>query len=241
MVKIKEKSIVIIFILVIIITMLSFKLINKNNTNNNIIIIKDFSKLKNEELKVIKENYYKQIQDNNYLFLGDSITDFYDLEKYYPGLPVVNSGINGDKVYDILNNMKERVYDYNPTKIFLLIGTNQIHKESEDKVYNSIVELIEEIRENRPHAKIFVESIYPVNNTLDKHIVKERDNKKIKYVNRKLEDYCQNNNYLTYIDLYKELKDDKENLNKEYTEDGLHLNEKGYEVVTNIIRKYIIY
>ena len=56
---------------------------------------------------------------DNYLFLGDSITEYYDLDKYYPDLPVVNSGIAGDTTEDILNDMEGRVYQYNPSKIFL--------------------------------------------------------------------------------------------------------------------------
>ena len=45
---------------------------------------------------------------DNYLFLGDSITDFYDLDKYYKDLPVVNSGISGNTIDDILKDMKKR-------------------------------------------------------------------------------------------------------------------------------------
>ena len=226
--------------MVIIIIVLSFKLISKDSSNdNNIIVLKDIDKISSEDLELSINNYNKQIKDNNYLFLGDSITDFYDLEKYYPGLPVVNSGINGNTVYDILDNIKKRVYDYNPTKIFLLIGTNQIHKEDKDKVYDSIIELISEIRKNRPKALIYVESIYPVNNNLDKNIVKDRDNNKIKYVNNRLEEYCKSDNYLIYIDLYKYLKDDNDNLNEEYTKDGLHLNDRGYKIVTGLLKKYM--
>ena len=173
------------------------------------------------------------------MFLGDSITDFYDLEKYYPGLPVVNSGICGNRAYDILDNMKKRVYDYNPTKVFLLIGTNQIFNEDKDKVYNSIVKIIKEIRTNRPNAKIYIESIYPVNNNLDKKTVKNRDNNDIKYVNNRLKQYSYTDNYLTYIDLYDYLKDNDENLNKDYTKDGLHLNDRGYEIVTKVLKKYM--
>ena len=54
----------------------------------------------------------------NYLFLGDSITDFYDLDEYYKDLPVVNSGVSGNTTADILNDMKNRVYNYNPSKYF---------------------------------------------------------------------------------------------------------------------------
>ena len=108
--KNKSYSIVIISILVIIVIVLSFKLISEDrNNNDNIIVLKDIDKISSKDLELSINNNNKQIKDNNYLFLGDSITDFYDLEKYYPGLPVVNSGINGNSVYDILDNIKKCV------------------------------------------------------------------------------------------------------------------------------------
>ena len=73
-----------------------------------------------KEKEVVKEKEVIKVPDN-YLFLGDSITEYYDLDKYYPDLPVVNSGIAGDTTEDILNDMEGRVYQYNPSKIFIYI------------------------------------------------------------------------------------------------------------------------
>ena len=81
-----------------------------------------------EKIKVItkKEDIVEKVVDNNYLFLGDSITEQYDLKEYYEGYPVVNSGVSGDFTSSIVENMKKRVYDYNPSKVFLLIGINDL-------------------------------------------------------------------------------------------------------------------
>ena len=69
-----------------------------------------------------KDIIVKQTIDDNYLFIGDKITEDYDLLKYYEKKPVVNEGKAGNMTDDILNNMKNRIYQYNPSKIFLLIG-----------------------------------------------------------------------------------------------------------------------
>ena len=179
--------------------------------------------------------------NDNFLFLGDSITDFYSLEEYYDNLPVVNSGISGNKTTDILNDMKTRVYQYNPTKVFLLIGTNDLDSTDEDIVevtFDNIKKIVNEIRENRSDATIYVESVYPVNSTIENNSVSNRTNKKIRNLNKKLSSYCDGEN-CNYINLYDDLIDDEGNLKEEYTEDGLHLNSLGYVVITRELLPYL--
>ena len=179
----------------------------------------------------------------NYLFLGDSITDFYDLEKYFPDDPVVNSGINGDQTTDILEDMEERVYQYNPSKVFLLIGTNDLqHERSIDEIVDNIKKIVEGIKENRPEAEIYIESIYPINNTdaekIDHDMVGRRTNEDIMTINEKLQQYCQEND-VVYIDLYNELIDEDGNLKEEYTKEGLHMSDEGYEAITEKLKQYM--
>ena len=179
--------------------------------------------------------------NDNFLFLGDSITELYPLEEYYDNLPVVNSGISGNKTTDILNNMKTRVYQYNPTKVFLLIGTNDLNSTDEDIVdvtFDNIKEIINEIKENRSDATIYVESVYPVNSVIENNVVTNRTNKKVKELNKKLSNYCDEER-CEYINLYDDLIDEEGNLKTEYTEDGLHLNSLGYVVITRELLPYL--
>ena len=179
--------------------------------------------------------------NDNFLFLGDSITELYPLEEYYDNLPVVNSGISGNKTTDILNDMKTRVYQYNPTKVFLLIGTNDLNSTDKDIVdvtFDNIKEIINEIKENRSDATIYVESVYPVNSVIENNVVTNRTNKKVKELNKKLSNYCDEES-CEYINLYDDLIDEEGNLKTEYTEDGLHLNSLGYVVITRELLPYL--
>lgn len=230
-----RKSIGVVFLVVpllITIALLGYFVVSYNN----------LKKVKSRE-KVITKTVEKKVVDDNYLFLGDSITDFYDLDKYYEDLPVVNSGINGNRTTDILNDMKNRVYRYNPSKVFLLIGTNDIIDGKEnDEIINNIKKIIELIKKNRPYAEIYLESIYPVNKTdndkISLSMVSSRDNDQITEINKKLKQYCDDKK-ITYIDLYSKLVDDEGNLKLDYTKEGLHLSDDGYKVVTEEISKYI--
>lgn len=214
------------FIFITIIFILSLLLVNKNELNKEL-----------NALKVSNKNY------TNYLFLGDSITDYYDLDKYYEGYKVVNSGISGNQTSDILDDLQKRAYAYNPSTIFLLIGTNDyIHNKKEDETVNNIKEIVEKLNKNLPNAKIYLESIYPVNNTDDKKISKPmvsiRNNTSIKKINSELKKYCNDKN-CTYLDMYSLLEDKDGNLKLEYTKEGLHMSDKGYEVITKELKKYM--
>ena len=174
------------------------------------------------------------------MFLGDSITELYDLDEHFPDMPVVNSGISGNVTEDILDDMRGRVYQYNPSKVFLLIGTNDIQEEvSEEDIVNNIKEIISSIKANRPYAEIYLESIYPVDE--DKEASRDRTNEVIMDINDQLEKYCRDED-ITYINLFDLLVDpdqEEAEIRDEYSDDGLHLTEEGYEIVTKEIMKYI--
>lgn len=199
-----------------------------------------------EKVKVVtkKEEVVEKVVDNNYLFLGDSITEQYDLKEYYEDYPVVNSGVSGDYTSSIVKDMKKRVYDYNPSKVFLLIGINDLRKGKDvSEIVSNTKEIIKLIKENRPYSEIYLESIYPINKTDDDKIsdsVKdiEFDNEKIIEVNDLLKDLAKDEK-ITYVDLYNKLIDADGNLNISYTKDGLHISSEGYEFITKELMKYI--
>ena len=233
----KNNNKLILIVLVISLFVNAFFLLRVNNLDSSVdslnTTIEENKKDYEKQIETLKEDY------TNYLFLGDSITDYYDLDKYYEGLPVVNSGISGNTTEDILNDMKGRVYNYNPSKVFLLIGTNDlIHDVSVDDIVSNIERIINEINSNEPQAEIYVESVYPVNDDLDEDMVDVRNNDDIMEINEEIKKYCDDNGY-TYINMYDKLLDDDGNFNEEYTDDGLHPNSRGYEVITEEIKKYL--
>lgn len=203
--------------------------------------IVDHNKERIVEKEIIKEVI---VPDDNYIFLGDSITEWYDLEEYYEELPVVNSGNVGYTTSDILEKMDKLVYQYNPSKVFILIGVNDLEFEiNNDDIVNNIKKIISNIRENRPYSKIYLESIYPINDSDSDKISDmihngHRKNIDIVEINTILTNYAKENN-ITYIDVYSELVDENGLLKLDYTKDGLHLSDKGYEVVTDVLEDYI--
>ena len=219
-----------IFVFLIVIIVLLLVLIGQNNGQ--------------EKSGTIKNPFDIQVSDtDNFVFLGDSITDFYPLEEFYDNLPVVNSGVSGYKTTDILSRIDSMVAIYNPTKVFLLIGTNDIqNNKSEDEIVNNIKKIIDKIHEVRPKTKIYLESLLPVNKSDDSKInhdmVGKRENKTIQSINKKLKKYAEEEN-ITFINLYDEFVNDNNEMTLKYTEEGLHLSSLGYLKLTNILLPYL--
>lgn len=198
---------------------------------------------KEDETCNCKEEKHEYKKNENIVFLGDSITDWYPLDVFFEDAPYVNSGIAGNTTKDILDNLEERVYRYNPTKVFILIGTNDYKENVKNSdISDDIRKIVQEIKENRPNAKIYVQSIYPINNSDDSKINKEnvepRSNSEIEDTNKLIKELCKEEN-VTYIDVYSELIASDGALDLRYTKDGLHLNDLGYYIVSKKLISYV--
>ena len=203
-----------------------------------IFIIKQGNALTNK----ITDKIQKINKNENIVFVGDSIFDWYPTEKIFSDLPIVNTGIAGNVTTDILNNIEKRIYQYNPTKVFINIGTNDIQfeddsEEKNEEVANNIIKIAEETKKHWQKSEIYIVSIYPVNNNYGE--AKGRHISEIKSINSKLEAYCIDKDNITYIDVFDEFKNDEEMLDTDYTNDGLHPNGLGYAKLTEILMKYI--
>ena len=195
------------------------------------------SKQKVEEEKEITD--YKK---ENIVFYGDSITEMYELEKYYPDYPVVNAGHGGYLSKRLLEEVNEKLLVYNPTKVFMLMGTNDIaySNYTNEEIVNNVKEIVNTIRKDRKNVKIYIESIYPVNETIeiDHNVMHIRKNDRIKEINSMLKAYCKEEG-LTYINLFDVLKEKDGTIDEDYTLEGLHINENGYKVITEYLMKYV--
>ncbi len=177
---------------------------------------------------------------NKIIFVGDSLTHRYNLDKFYSydDTLIINNGIGGYKTDDILNIFHNLIEIEQANKMFLLIGINDIGKgQTEDYIVNNIIKIIDKTKQKSPNTKIYVESIYPVNSSLRSND-KSRNNEIIKEINSRIEEYCKNNN-ITYINIFNTLVDSEGNLDASYTEDGLHLNDYAYSLVTRQLKPYV--
>jgi lysophospholipase L1-like esterase len=168
------------------------------------------------------------------VFYGDSITDSWKLDEYFPGKPYVNRGISAQTTPQMLIRFRPDVIDLKPAGVVILAGTNDIAGntgpmtiEEIEGNYASIAELA------RAHEiKVVFSSVLPVNNYTpeSQEFFATRPPEKILALNRWLQDYCAKNACI-YLDYFTPMADEKGMLKRNLAEDGLHPNPAGYKLM----------
>ena len=168
------------------------------------------------------------------VFLGDSLTDLYNVKDSYPQWDVLNRGIGGDRTYNVLDILPTSAYAVHPKVAILQIGINDIFAgRTLDRIEKDYEQILSNIKENLPDCKLIVESLYPL--TAD--CVVRLD--EVKKFNPKILALTEKYSY-PYVDMYTPLLDPETNeLKTDYTVEGLHLTEEGYKVITANLTPYI--
>ena len=110
-----------------------------------------------------------------------------------------------------------------------------------DNAENSYEKLLDRFAEESPWTKIYVQSILPVNGVDTKAKPKNHWKKGAEIIetNKLLETLCEGRKNVMYVDVYSALVDEKGMLDKQYTNDGLHLMGEGYLAWKTVIEKFV--
>lgn len=186
-----------------------------------------------DRVKQFAEQNKKGYQEKNVVLLGDSITEGFNVDKFFPDRHVLNRGIGADIIGNdlpesdhrgLLRRMKESVYDCNPSDVFILIGINDLgmgHKPAQLEA--GYRELLTELKKNTPDVHIHVQSVLPCRGNFAKH------NANVNDVNQRLQKLAKEFGD-DYVDLHSQMTDDKGELKKDFTPEGLHLKDPAYKV-----------
>jgi lysophospholipase L1-like esterase len=167
-------------------------------------------------------------------FLGDSITDGGNWTELIGSLRVTNRGISSDTAWGIMKRIDE-VTSGQPAKVFLMIGTNDLSRaKTVTEVRDKIAEIIDTIHKDSPKTQIYLESVLPV---IDAK-TGPYQNKNINPLNEELVKLASSKK-ATWVNLAPLFKDESGQLKTEFSEDGLHLNGKGYQLWYSQIKQYL--
>lgn len=169
------------------------------------------------------------------LFTGSSsIRMWEDLPQRFPGKRVLNRGIGGSELSDLIYYADRLILKYKPRKIFIYCGGNDIwNGKSPERVLSDFRTLYAILKKKLPDTRIYYISIQSAPSRWEKNDAVIRANELIKA-------------YLTYhtqdvfIDvstlLYGQNGKPKEEF---FIEDRLHLNSKGYDRWTRVIKYFV--
>ena len=189
----------------------------------------DWETRHNQILQYTKENQPR------IAFIGNSITHFwggYPLssringklawEKYFGSKQVVNMGFGWDRIENVLWRVYHGELDnFSPEKIVLMIGTNNLQLNTNEEIIEGLQTLIKAIRVKQPMATILMMAILP-RRGMEERVVEV--NKLINKLSEK-----EKINYADAGKLLAHSADKK--INELLFSDGLHPNEKGYDIL----------
>jgi lysophospholipase L1-like esterase len=168
----------------------------------------------------------------NVVLVGDSITEHFDVAKFFPGRPVLNRGIGSDIIGNdlppgvkrgVLQRMDESFFDCRAGDAFLMIGINDMDDHSPQVIADGYRQILEQTKKRAPALRVHVQSILP---TRDQHA---KYNAAVNAANDHLQKLAKEFGY-EYIDLHSQMANEQGELKKELTDDGLHLNAEGFKI-----------
>jgi lysophospholipase L1-like esterase len=169
------------------------------------------------------------------VFLGDSITDGWDLAKYFPGKPYVNRGISGQTTMQMLVRMHPDVIHLRPAAFILLAGTNDIARNTGPETQEMVEDNIRAICELAAshNIKIILCLLTPISDYGKGKQTDRRPPADIVSLNHWIESYAPDV-HAQVANYFAALADDKGMLREGYSEDGLHPNARGFELLAPV-------
>lgn len=190
---------------------------------------------RHEEVLALNREHAPEI-----LLIGNSITHFWGGEpkstnrfgtkswdELFKGKNVSNLGFGWDRI----ENMMWRIYHgeldgYRAKEIFLLAGTNNLDKNTDEEIVNGINGLVKAIRQRQPEARIYVVGILP-RNGMEVRIGRLNQALKMRLHAEEA----------SFVDMAPVLTGENGRILKHLFRDGLHPNEEGYRQMAGVIKE----
>lgn len=203
------------------------------------------------ELRAKYAQQNKTAKKGQIVFVGSSLMEIFPIGKMQKGLGldklIYNRGIRATTTADLLKSMDICIFDLEPSKIFINIGTNDIgFNVPESTFLANYDEILRQIKEKLPETQVYVMAYYPVNPVDDfgesevehESLFASRTNEILESASSEVAQLAQKYHF-EFINVNADLADADGNLRKELTFDGGHMYPAGYEIVLQNMKKYL--
>ncbi len=171
------------------------------------------------------------------VFIGSSSIVFWaTLKRDMAPLDIIQRGFGGSKIYEALHYADRIVWPYEPRAIVMFSGSNDLAEplpKSPDDVVQGFIDFVVETREQLPGVDIHYISITPTRARWPMQPL-------VAETNSRIAEICARDEKLFFIDTAVLTMKDGAPLDALFRDDGLHLNEAGYAVWTDLIRPHLL-
>ncbi len=174
------------------------------------------------------------------VFMGDSITEFWTTinPEFFTGKPYVNRGISGQTTPQMLVRFRADVIALKPAAVIILAGINDIAGNTGpatlDMIKNNIFSMAELAKVNQ--IKVILCSVLPALDFPWKP--NQNPAEKVVTLNELIKNYAAAN-AIVYLDYYSAMVDGRKGLLTTYSNDGVHPNKAGYQVMAPLAEEAI--
>lgn len=174
------------------------------------------------------------------VFLGDSITDFWNLARSFPGKAYVNRGIDGQTTPQMLLRFRSDVIGLQPKVVVILGGTNDLAGNTGPTTLDAIEQnyaAMADLATRNGVVPVF-SSVLPIHDHGPGKMTERRSPEQIQALNRWLRQYC-TDHHLIYLDYFDHMIGGDGMLRTEFSDDGLHPNAAGYAEMAPLAERAI--
>ncbi|WP_260925947.1 GDSL-type esterase/lipase family protein [Novosphingobium sp. 9] len=175
------------------------------------------------------------------VFIGDSITDLWDLARFFPGKPYINRGIGSQVTAQMLVRFTQDVVALHPRAVVILGGVNDVtgflQVESADSVVSNIAAMADIARAHG--IAVVLCSILPVTDTAtQRDNVAQRKPTELRAINARLAALAKARGY-AFADYAPALAAPDGLMQQGLTRDGIHPLSAGYARMVPIVQAAI--
>ena len=170
------------------------------------------------------------------LFVGSSSVRFWlSLSDDYPDADLVNRGFGGSHMSDLWEKREELIYKYDPQRVFIYEGDNDIADGEEPSAIISETEaLVADIFRHLPNSQIYFISPKP-------SVARWSFAPQYRDLNNRLQQLASSHDQVHYIDVWSPmLSTDGEVMTDIFIQDQLHMNTKGYDIWRTVVAPYVL-
>jgi lysophospholipase L1-like esterase len=182
----------------------------------------------------------KQSREKRIVLMGDSITEFWSQiqPEFFTNTSYINRGISGQTTPQMLIRFRPDVLDLHPDVVVILAGVNDIAGNTgpttNDAIFGNIISMVELAKANA--IKVILCSVLPANNFYWRP--NEKAAETIIQLNQLIQSYAKEHD-IPYVDYHSAMADAKNGLPKEFSEDSVHPNLKGYQTMQPLLEKAV--
>ena len=178
------------------------------------------------EIKAFRaQDSIQKPQDGMILFIGSSSFRLWkSVTEDFHNPNIVNRAFGGATLEDVIYYQDDVVLKYNPKKIFIYCGENDIassEKVTPQIVFDRFKTLYQNIRSKFPETPIVFVSIKPC-------ILRWSMKDRMMEANKLIQNYISQQKFTTFVNIWDKMLENGEPKKDIFIEDNLHMNAKGY-------------